>query len=183
MTLDQMLGVENEDEQESTESEVSTDTNGATQAEGRGLLEQKMTALLAPELAECGIELLDVGINDIGVDDGYADKLKEKAVTKVASELAEQKTKQLVEQVKQEKAQTDVDLEIARRKNAVAEEENKIYKLNPEAFELERLRLLKDVIGNNDKMYFIPEGADINLVLSGTNYTGLPVSSDNNNDD
>jgi hypothetical protein len=161
MTLDQMLGV-----------------GGSNSDEGRVVLEQKMTDLLLSELKECNIDLLDVGVNNIGVDDEYASKLKEKAVSQVASELAAQKTRQLAEQVKQEKAQTDVDLEIAKRKNLVSEEENKIYTLNPQAFELERLRLLKDVVGDNDKIYFIPEGTDINLVLSGTNYTGIPTSSD-----
>lgn len=164
MTLDEMLGIGSSD--------------GTKPNEGRSALQQKMTDLLLPELEECYIDLLDVGVNDIGVDDEYASKLKEKAVTQVASELAEQKTKQLEEQVKQEQAQTAVDLEIAKRKNLVAEEENKIYRLNQEAFELERLRLLKDVIGDNDKIYFIPEGADINLILSGGNYTGVPMSSD-----
>lgn len=119
--------------------------------------------------------MLDVGVNDIGVDSEYANKLKEKAVSKVASELAEQKTKQLTEQIKQEQAQTNVDLEIARRKKLVSEEENKIYQLNPEAFELERLRLLKDVVGDNDKIYFVPQGTDINLILSGSAGNSIPV--------
>jgi hypothetical protein len=126
-----------------------------------------MSDLLKTEFDECGIELLDVGVNDIGVDKDYADKLKEKASSKVATEVSEQKTKQLQDQINQEKAQTVIDQEKARRKNLTLAEENRVYELNPQAYELERLRLLKDVIGDNDKIYFIPEGADINMILSG----------------
>lgn len=152
MTLDEMLGI--------ASSNVAAD--------GREKLQRALFDLLKPELAEFDVDLLDVGINDIGVDAEYANKLKEKAVSKVASELAEQKTKQLTEQVKQEQAQTNVDLEVAKRKKLVLEEENKIYTSNPEAYELERLRLLKDVIGKNDKIYFVPQGSDLNMILSGT---------------
>jgi hypothetical protein len=160
MTLNEMIGIE--------EPSGGADTAKAAGGnEGRELLQQKLTELLTPELSEFDVTLLDIGVNDIGVDEEYANKLKEKAVSKVASELAEQKTKQLTEQVKQEQAQTNVDLEIAKRKNLVLAEENRIYETNSQAFELERLRLLKDVIGNNDKIYFVPQGADLNMILSG----------------
>lgn len=170
MTLNEMLGI---DEAGVTETAKIAEGN-----EGRELLQQKLTELLTPELSEFDVTLLDIGVNDIGVDEEYANKLKEKAVSKVASELAEQKTKQLTEQVKQEQAQTNVDLEIAKRKNLVQAEENKIYVTNPQAFELERLRLLKDVVGDNDKIYFVPQGADLNMILSGnTSSTIIPAEN------
>lgn len=140
---------------------------GGTETQGREFMQKQMYDLLKSELDECFIELLDIGVNDIGVDELYASKLKEKAAAKVESELAVQKTAQLAEQVKQEAAQTDVALEVARRDKLVAEEKNKIFQTSAEAFELERLKLLKDVLGSSDKIYFIPEGADLSLYLAG----------------
>lgn len=156
-TLDEMLGI----------------TGG--EAAGRGVITQKMSELLAPELAEFGVELLDVGVNDIGVDPDYAAKLKEKAQAQINTELAAQKSLQLAEQVKQETAQTAVDLEIARRNNLVAQEQNKVYVDSPQAFELKRLELLQNVIGDSDKIYFVPEGADLTLLLGGNTNTVTPV--------
>jgi len=145
-TLDEMLGI-------------------AEGLGGREVLQERMMNLLAKELNEFSVQLLDVGVNDIGADENYVAQLKEKAVSKVAVEVAAQKTKQLEEQVKQEKAQTQVSLEIAKRKNLVAAEENRIYTLNPQAYQLERLRLMKDMISDKDKIFFVPQGCDITFFL------------------
>jgi len=147
-TLDQMLGI--------GDGNVSV---------GRAQVQKELFDLLAPELSEFGIELLDVGINNITPDPAYAQKLKDKAQVKIDVEIATQRTAQLAEQVKQEEAQTKVALEIARRNNAVAEEQAKVYTISPEAYELRRLELLSGVIGERDKLYFIPQGSDITLFL------------------
>jgi len=155
MTLDAMLG-------------ISEGTEG-----NRALLANNMFDLMSVELAECGVKLLDIGINDISVDPIYAAKLSEKAASQMDVELATARTKQLTEQLAQEVAQTDIDLELARRANQVAEEVNKIYTISPEAYELERLRLLKGLLGNSDKVYFIPEGSDISLFVGGGAVPGI----------
>lgn len=157
-TLDEMLGI----------AEIGQG--------GREVLQERMMVLLAKELSEFGVQLLDVGINDIGADDNYVAQLKEKAVSKVAVEVAAQKTKQLEEQVKQEKAQTQVSLEIAKRKNLVAAEENRIYTLNPQAYQLERLRLMKEMIGDKDKIFFVQKGSDISMFFD-TNGKVVPYSN------
>jgi hypothetical protein len=166
MTLDQMLGITSENSAANTNEE-----------KGRELLQDNMSKLLKEELSECGIDLLDVGVNDIGVDEDYAKQLKEKAVSKVASEVSKEKTAQLNEQLNQEKAQTLIDQEVANRKNNVLGKENEIYLTNPRAYELERLRLLKDVIGDSDKIYFVPSDADLNLVLSGSGNVSVPIDN------
>lgn len=153
-TLDEMLGI-------------------ADSVKNRTTLQAELTDLLTDELANCGITLVDLGINDIGVDEVYASKLKEKATAQIEVELAAEKARQLEEQMRQEEAQTKIDLEIAKRNNLVAEEEAKVYALSPETFELERLRLLKDVIGSSSKIYFVPEGTDLSLY-----FTGESVASD-----
>lgn len=148
-TLDEMLGI--------------TDEQGGTK--GREILQQTMFDLLEKELAEFHVELKDFGANDIGPDPSYTAKLTEKAVSKIAVEVANQKTKELNEKVKQEQAQTLVEMEIARRNNMVATEKNKIYQLNPQAYELEKMKILRDTIGNNDKLIFVEKGTDITLLL------------------
>ena len=158
MSLDQMLGIADND----------------TTAAGREVLQQRMFDLLKAELDECYIELLDIGVNDIGVDPTYAEALKNKARATVELELAQAKAKQLAEQVNQERAQTDVDLEIARRENLVKAEQNKVYVESSEAYALRKLELLKDILGDKDKIYFIPQGADLTLYLAGETGGAMP---------
>jgi hypothetical protein len=149
-TLDEMLGV---------------NENNTEQTKGREVLQETMFKLLEKELNEFGVQLLDVGANNIGADKSYVEKLTEKATSKVAVELAVQKTKQLNEQVLQEKAQTLVEMEIARRENAVAAEKNKVYQLNPQAYELEKLRLMGNIYGDKDKIWIVPKGSELNLFI------------------
>lgn len=150
-TLDQMLGIDE------------------SSSKNRDTFQSEIIEELRIVLAESHVTLIDLGINNIGVDPAYSAKMTEKSTAAIEVELAKEKTKQLQEQVKQEEAQTEVAMEIARRNNLVAEEEAKVYSLSPEAYELRRLELLQGVIGETDKIYFIPEGADISLWLAGDN--------------
>jgi regulator of protease activity HflC (stomatin/prohibitin superfamily) len=56
MTLNEMIGIS-----------ANNSTTG-----GREVLQQKLTELLTPELKEFDVTLLDIGVNDIGVDESYA---------------------------------------------------------------------------------------------------------------
>ena len=151
MTLDQMLGI----------------------AEGgnREMMASEMFVLLQAELDECYIQLLDIGVNDIGVDPTYAAKMNEKATAQINVELSQNQTRLLNEQLVQEQAQTKIELEKATRANKVAEEQAKVYATSPEAMELERLRILISGLKDTDKVYFIPEGQDITLYLASTEQT------------
>lgn len=158
-TLDQMLGI-------ADEGGVPTDANG------REVLQENLAQLLSKELKEFSVQLLDVGVNDIGADQEYKAQLTQKATSKVAAEVAKQKTLQLEEQLKQEQAQTNIDLEKARRENLVQAEKNKVYTLNPRAFELERLKIISGAIGDKDKIWIVDKNKDIDLFL---NSSGLPI--------
>lgn len=147
MTVDEMLGVDE-----------NSDKTRAT-------MEQDIADLLRPVLKERGIALNTLNVMNVGVDPQYQAKLQEKSTAAIEIELAEQKAKQLEKQLEQEKAQTEIDLEKARRANLVAEEEAKVYEESTEAYELKRLELMKDMLDESDKIYFIPEGADITLFL------------------
>jgi regulator of protease activity HflC (stomatin/prohibitin superfamily) len=133
----------------------------------RTAIQVRMFELLSAELAEFGVTLLDVGINNISPSPSYMAALEEKAAAQIAVEVAQQRTLTLQEQINQERAQTDIEMERAARDRQVAEERAKVWELNPEAYELERLRLLGEVLGESDKVYFVPQGADLTLLLSG----------------
>lgn len=156
MTVDEMLGVD----------ETSDKT--------RATMEADIAELLRPVLKSRGIALNTLNVMNIGVDPQYQAKLQEKSTAAIEIELAEQKAKQLEKQLEQEKAQTEIDLEKARRANLVAEEEAKVFEESQEAYELKRLELMKDMLDESDKIYFIPEGADITLFL-GSGESGVPV--------
>lgn len=147
MTVDEMLGVDE-----------NSDKTRAT-------MEQDIAELLRPVLESRGIALNALNVMNVGVDPQYQAKLQEKSTAAIEIELAEQKAKQLEKQLEQEKAQTEIDLEKARRANLVAEEEAKVFEQSAEAYELRRLELMKDMLDESDKIYFIPEGADITLFL------------------
>jgi len=138
---------------------------GIAEGGGREVLAQRMFALLEEELAEFGVVLLDVGANDIGADPQYKEKLQQKAAAKVESELAQERTRQLAEQVKQEQAQTEVALEIARRENAVAEEKAQVYEMSERAYELERIRLTAQMFGSRDKVWIVDPSSDVTFLF------------------
>jgi regulator of protease activity HflC (stomatin/prohibitin superfamily) len=145
---------------------------------GRERVTEDMFRMLSPQLEECGIQLLDIRISNIAPDPQYLEKLQEKARANVEREVAMQRTAQLQEQLKQEKAQTEISLEIARRENQVNEELARVYEKSPQYFELERLARLSDIIGGSDKIYFVPQGTDLTLILGGgTEPSVVPVPS------
>lgn len=146
MTVDEMLGVADSDKTRAT-------------------MESDIFTLLSPLLESRGIALNAFQVMNISVDPQYQAKLQEKSTAAIEIELAEQKAKQLEKQLEQEQAQTEIDLEKARRANLVAEEEAKVYETSEEAYELKRLELMKDMLDDSDKVYFIPEGTDITLFL------------------
>lgn len=158
-SLDQMLGTEEGDE------EVS-----------RTIVQNKLDELLSDELEELCVLLKDVGINDIGASEEYLRLLEEKANAAVAVEVAQEETRRLQEQLNQEQAQTEIDLERARRENLVNEELAQVYEGSPQYYNLRRLELLADVIGDNDKVYFVPSDVPLELFLSGLSSNGnVPI--------
>ena len=140
---------------------------------GRTALTLAIFAQLEQELATAGIDLHDVGVNDISADPGYVEMLIQRAQAGVMVDLAAARTRELEEQLRQEQAQTRIDVEIARRNNQVMEEENRIFAESTEAFELERLRIIAGAIRPTDTIYFIPEGSSLSLILGGA--AGIPL--------
>lgn len=132
---------------------------------GRAQVEDDLFELLNGKLSELGVELRSVSIKNIAPAESYMALLQEKSNARIEVEVAQEKTKMLAEKLLQETAQTDIDLEVARRENLVAEEKAKVFEESDRVYELERLRLLANVLGDTDKVYFIPEGTDITLYI------------------
>lgn len=147
-SLDQMLGVSNDD---------------TKRTDVANLLQEQ----LGIELLEVGVELLDIGINNISPSNAFRARLEEKANAAAQAEIAKQRTIELQEKLIQERAQTDIGLEIARRDRLVQEEKNKVYQDNPMAFELAKIEAMADVFGKNDKLIFIPTDGNLNLFMGG----------------
>jgi len=147
-TLDQMLGI----------------GAGGDDA-GRMLVQSEIYDELEKELAELNVDLLDVGINNISPSSTYMGLLEDKANAQVQVEVSQQRTKQLQEQLAQERAQTDIEVEQARRKNLVAQEEAKILTTNERWFELQKLDRMANIFGERDKVWFITPGTDLTLLL------------------
>ena len=55
----------------------------------------------------------------------------------------------------------------------MAAEEAKVFEESEEAYELKCLELLTGLLGDSDKVYFIPEGTDITLFLGGQTMPGV----------
>jgi len=147
----------------------------AQRAMGREVLTQAIFDQLQRELATAGIDLHDVGVNDIAADPGYVAMLVERAQAGVRVDLAQARTRELQEQLVQEQAQTNIDIEIARRHNQVMAEENRLFLDAPEILELERLRIIASAIRPTDTIYFVPEGTSISMILQQAAGTGAPA--------
>lgn len=146
---------------------INEQTGEASDEQGRQLLQTEIKAGLQPQLDAMGVNLLYVGVSNIDPDQTYVDALKTKTQQQVRIDALVAEQAVLKAQNDKEKQETEVQKTIAARDNEVAAERNKVYATNPQALELEKLRLLKDVIGPASKIYFVPQGADLTLLLSG----------------
>lgn len=148
----------------------------------RTIVTQEMNDILTAELAEVGIVLLDVGIDNITPDQAYMDLLKRKANAVISVEVAQEETRLLEEQKAQEVAQTDIELERARRERLVQEERGQTYAKSPELYELRKLQLLADIFKQGDKVFFLPADGDVSLLFTGEALTSegsvVPIPGD-----
>lgn len=127
-------------------------------------------------------EIVNITIENVSADATYMAILKEKANVGVQTEkalkeqeLINQQAKNAIlqaendqrvkeQQLSVQKAETDIQVEIASREGKKIAEQNKVYTTNQEAFELKRLELLKDVVGKGT-IYFLPVGTDLTTIF------------------
>jgi len=151
---------------------------------------------LKEDAGKYSTDIVNVTIENVAISTKYAAQLQKTAqlkaqedfqdrrqalIEKTASaDLFEREQQQLVlaEQLKVERAQTDVNVEIATREGKVIAAKNAIYIDNEYAFQLERLRLLANVL-NGKTIYFMDTDAPLTLFLSDVSeedYVPVPVS-------
>lgn len=130
------------------------------------------------DASKYGAEVVNVTVENIAPSAEYMAILGETANVKANTDkaireqdLINQTAKnQILEQQKRvevanakvlaEQAETLVQVEIAKRQGQVVAAQNEVYSLNPQAFELEKLRLLQNILGEGT-IYFIPAGTDL----------------------
>ncbi len=160
-----------------TLTELLDDRNG---------LADTIRAALEDDAGKYSVDIINVTVKNVALDPEYAKILQEKALLTAQIETAqrqqdlikqqasndqlaqEQKALVLQQQLVAEQAQTAVQVEIASREGKSIAARNEIYLKNLPAYELERLRLLKDILGDKAVLYFVPQGTDLTLLLSGT---------------
>jgi hypothetical protein len=144
-----------------------------------------------------GVEIVNVTIENVALAVEYAQLMQEKALLTAAidkavreqdlilqkasnSRLEQQQNAAIyTEQLAAEQAKTAVDVEIATRAGKVTAAANEVYKLNQQAYELERLRLLAQVFGNKATMWFVDPNVNLTLLLSGQGQVvPLPVNGE-----
>lgn len=156
-----------------TLTELLDDRNGLSTA---------ITEQLTQDAGKYNAEIVNVTIENVAIAPEYAQVLQDTAQLKAQqdyelrrqtlvkqkaeTDLYERQQEQLVlaEQLKVEKANTLVEVEIARRAGEKTKAANEVYQVNEQAFELERLRLMKEVF-NNKTVIFLPEGSDPNMIF------------------
>jgi|WetSurSiteA1Bulk_404760.scaffolds.fasta_scaffold00361_8 hypothetical protein len=158
----------------------------------RNSLAQKIEESLVGDANLYSVMIVNVIVNNIAIDPSYAEQLKEKALltAQIETELRrqdlikqtasnnileqERRTAVLQEQVKAEQAQTNVQMEIANRAGKMIAAENQVYITNSYAFDLEKLRLMKEILGDKSTFYFIPEGTDITMLWNPSSVVPVP---------
>lgn len=135
------------------------------EGDGRPIVTQKLREILKPELEKIGVDLLDATFQNFQPRQGYLDLLAQKAEVGLQQEISAARTAQLGEQLRQEEAQTKIELEKANRQGQVTAAQNTVYAQSPEAFALEKLRLLKEVLGGKSQFWFVEKGTDLTLIL------------------
>lgn len=156
-----------------TLTELLDDRNGLADA---------IRTQLELDSAKYSVEIINVTVENIAPSVSYMEILSQTANLKAQTDQEkrrqdlinqqasndileqEQRVKVANAQVLAEQAETDVQVEIAKRAGEVVKASNQVYVDNPQAFELERLRLLKDVLGDKSVIYYLPSDAVLTLL-------------------
>ena len=120
---------------------------------------------LTREFLQFGVVCDNVTIETVTASEEYVARLQEKANAQLQVEVSKQNTLKLNEELNQEIAQTQKDLEIARRENLVAEEKAKVYEISDRAYELEKLKLTANIVSDTAQVWFIDPDTDLTLLI------------------
>lgn len=159
-TLNEMLGI-------TPEGEV-------IEAQGREVLNARLSAALAPSLDQIYVSLLNVMVNNIDADDAYLASLKGRALATVQQQEVREKTELENQKLQLETATTNLALERARRDNLVNAELAKVYETSPEYLALKMLEIWSATLDETDQIIFIPANSPLSIFLSDQQVNNLP---------
>lgn len=148
-----------------------------TMLKERSSLANSIQTEFTDELKAIYGELVTVQILDIAIDPEYEAKLKQKAQVILDRDIAKESVTTAEQNFLKTKAETEIQLELARRQNLINQEMAKTFELNSRYFELERLKLLSTIIGDNDKLIFVPAGSSLNIIESMSDEKIVPVEA------
>jgi len=99
---------------------------------------------------------------------------------KAATDALEQENRTIVyeQQLLAEAALTEVEVEIARREGEKTQAAQEVYLLNDKAYNLELMKRMADVFGDQAVIYFVESLEDLTLLLTGQGAV-LPLPSTN----
>jgi regulator of protease activity HflC (stomatin/prohibitin superfamily) len=167
-----------------TLSQLLDDRNGLADA-----IRQQLEA----DTEKYSVEIVNVTVENIGVDPKYMEMLNQKALLRAETEKekqrqelirqqaaneilqAEQQTTVQLAQLEAEQAKTAVEVEIASREGEKTAAQYQVYKNNPQAYALEYLRRLKDVLGDKATVYFLQPGMDLTALFGLGGNSILPI--------
>lgn len=158
---------------------VSRIPNSAKENTAKLTLDQMLTARaefagsltedIGSELNKVCVVLDTVQVANIAPDEGYMAKLKQKAQVIQDREIAAESVKTAEENVKKTKAETEIQLELARRQNLINQELAKTYDISDRYYELTRLDKIASIMaaGTNAKWVFVPQGSGLSFIDAG----------------
>jgi len=129
------------------------------------------------------VNIVNVTVKDIGISEEYLAVLGEKALITAQTEKEVQRQKLINQQAENdvlqaqqdkrvlderllvEKAQTNVDVEIASREGKKITEAMAVYELNDQAYEIKRLELMGKIFGDKS-VFWIPLGTNLTSIIN-----------------
>jgi len=151
---------------------------------------------VSEDSAKFAVNIINITIENIGLDPAYAQLMNDKALMtaeidkelrrqdlveqKAATDALEQENRTIVyeQQLLAEAALTEVEVEIARREGEKTQAAQEVYLLNDKAYNLELMKRMADVFGDQAVIYFVESLEDLTLLLTGQGAV-LPLPSTN----
>lgn len=159
----------------------------------RNVLADTILTALEEDAAEYSVTVVNVTVSNIALNESYVAQLnanaqlqaeidglkKEQEKNQISADTAaleqENQARIYLAQLEAEKAKTDVDVEIAEREGKKTAAAQQVYADNPQAFELARLNLVAEILGDKSTVYFLPQGTDLTLLFSPNNAPIVPL--------
>ena len=151
---------------------------------GREVIQAQLREMLSAEFASIGLRLIDVGVNNIRPTQQHLQLLEQRATIAAEEELAIRRNEIALaeigrqqtiaqgnialaeQQLELERAETEIALELARREQLIAMEENKVFELSSEALQIRLAEIQADALRGTNTIY-LPSDVMLNIFDGG----------------